>query len=176
MWRAVSDALPTCLQLVTKCVSISPTCPVCLQHVETASHILLSCRLALSCWHKADLIPHADSNGTIGHWLDSVFNRYDDDDVICCEVMICWALWKARNTLVWDKKASSSTQILTSAWVTLDHWQKAQDKTCLLSSSLLHDGSNIKQWTTPASNTVKINVDGAIFEKENFLWVWCGCT
>ncbi|XP_060966562.1 uncharacterized protein LOC133034985 [Cannabis sativa] len=81
--------------------------------------------------------------------------------------MICWVLWKARNTLVWDKKASSSTQIFTSAWVTLDHWRKAQDKTCLLSSSLLHDGSNIEQWTTPASNTVKINVDGAIFEKEN---------
>ncbi|XP_060960620.1 uncharacterized protein LOC133031197 [Cannabis sativa] len=90
-----------------------------------------------------------------------------DDDVICRVVIICWALWKARNTLVWDKKASSSTQILTSAWVTLDHWRKAQDKTCLLSSSLLHDGSNIEQWTTPASNTVKINVDGAIFEKEN---------
>ncbi|XP_060974706.1 uncharacterized protein LOC133039775 [Cannabis sativa] len=81
--------------------------------------------------------------------------------------MICWALWKARNTLVWDKKVSSSTQILTSAWVTLDHWRKAQDKTCLLSSSRLHDGSNIEQWMTPTSNTVKINVDGAIFEKEN---------
>ncbi|XP_060960728.1 uncharacterized protein LOC133031275 [Cannabis sativa] len=166
MWRVVSDALPTCLQLVTKCVSISPTCPVCQLHAETPSHVLLNCPLALSCWHKVDLIPLADSQGTIGHWLYSVFANYDDD-VICRVVMICWALWKARNTLVWDKKASSATQILTSAWVTLDHWRKAQDKTCLLSSSLLHDGSNIEQWIPPASNTIKINVDGAIFEKEN---------
>ncbi|KAM6543638.1 hypothetical protein CsatB_008085 [Cannabis sativa] len=45
----------------------------------------------------------------------------------------------ARNTLVWDKKASFPSQVVTSAWTTLDHWLKAQDKTSLLSSSMLGD-------------------------------------
>ncbi|XP_060959107.1 uncharacterized protein LOC133030387 [Cannabis sativa] len=57
-------------------------------------------------------------------------------------------------------------EILTLAWTTLDHWRKAQD-TCLLSSSLLSDGNNLEQWMKPVTNTIKINVDGATFEKDN---------
>ncbi|XP_060970023.1 uncharacterized protein LOC133037184 [Cannabis sativa] len=55
-----------------------------------------------------------------------------------------------------------------SIWTTLNHWRKAQDKLCLLSSSMLGDGNNLEHWTKHAPNTIfKINVDGATFEKDN---------
>ncbi|XP_060969941.1 uncharacterized mitochondrial protein AtMg00310-like [Cannabis sativa] len=34
LWRAITDCLPTCLQLVTKHVSISALCPVCTNQAE----------------------------------------------------------------------------------------------------------------------------------------------
>uniref|UniRef100_A0A803PZF8 RNase H type-1 domain-containing protein n=1 Tax=Cannabis sativa TaxID=3483 RepID=A0A803PZF8_CANSA len=113
-----------------------------------------------------ELFPYANSAGTIGQWLHHVFTSFDDD-ISCRAVMLCWALWKARNTLVWNKKASSPSQVLCSAWTTLDHWCKAQDKMCLLSSSLLGDSNSLEQWMKLATNTIKINVDGATFEKDN---------
>uniref|UniRef100_A0A803QR46 Uncharacterized protein n=1 Tax=Cannabis sativa TaxID=3483 RepID=A0A803QR46_CANSA len=166
MWRAVSDVLPTCLQLSSKGVSVSPMCPVCHHTAESATHILLSCPFALSCWQKADLVPYGNFVGTVGHFLHLVFIGFDDD--ISCHVgMLCWSLWKAKNTLVWDKKASSPSQVVSSSWTTLDHWIKAQDKMSLLSPSMLDVGNNFEHWTKPTDNTIKITVDGAIFEVEN---------
>ncbi|XP_060965211.1 uncharacterized protein LOC133034187 [Cannabis sativa] len=50
-----------------------------------------------------------ERSAIICHWLDYLFNNYDDD-VSCRAIMVCWALWKVRNTLVWNSKASSITQ------------------------------------------------------------------
>ncbi|XP_030502960.2 uncharacterized protein LOC115718140 [Cannabis sativa] len=166
MWRAVSNVLPTCLQLISKGVSVSFMYPVCNHAVESASHILLRCPFAISCWQKADIVTHANFVGTIGHFLHDVFHGFDED-ISCHVVMLCWSIWKVRNSLVWDKKASSPSHVVSSAWTTLDHWLNAQDKTSLLSSSLIGDGNNFEHWTKPAYNTIKINVDGAIFEKDN---------
>ncbi|XP_030487389.1 uncharacterized protein LOC115704315 [Cannabis sativa] len=118
------------------------------------------------CWQKADIVTHANFVGTIEHFLYDVFHGFDED-ISCRVVMLCWSIWKARNSLVWDKKASSPSHVVSSAWTTLDHWLNAQDKTSLLSSSLIGDGNNFEHWTKPAYNTIKINVDGAIFEKDN---------
>ncbi|XP_060969566.1 uncharacterized protein LOC133036823 [Cannabis sativa] len=49
MWRVVSSALPTCLQLVTKHVDISSNCPICKSHPESVSRAIISCSLAQSC-------------------------------------------------------------------------------------------------------------------------------
>uniref|UniRef100_A0A803NG12 Uncharacterized protein n=1 Tax=Cannabis sativa TaxID=3483 RepID=A0A803NG12_CANSA len=166
MWRAVSDVLPTCLQLVSKGASVSPMCLVCHHTAETATHILLNCPFALACRQNADLVPYANFVGTIEHFLHLVFTGFNDD-ISCCVVMLCWSLWKARNTLVWDKKASSPPQVVSSAWTILDHWLKAQDKMSLLSPSMLDVGNNFEHWTKPVDNTIKINVDGATFENVN---------
>ncbi|XP_060968285.1 uncharacterized protein LOC133035872 [Cannabis sativa] len=96
MWRAVTNALPTCLKLLLG---------------------------AMWVHHSSD------ASSTIDHWLKSTFEKY--------------------------------------AWTTLDHWRSAQDKSSLLSLSLLQHDNNIECWTKPDSDTVKLNVDGALFEKEN---------
>ncbi|XP_060959434.1 uncharacterized protein LOC133030646 [Cannabis sativa] len=108
-------------------LKIPPKCRNCLPHIFELH----------GCWDKAKLFALFDSTTSIGHWLDHLFKNYDED-VYCRAIMVCWAIWKARNTLVWDNKISSPTQVLTSAWTTLDHWRKAQDKNCLLSLSLQH--------------------------------------
>uniref|UniRef100_A0A803Q3U1 RNase H type-1 domain-containing protein n=1 Tax=Cannabis sativa TaxID=3483 RepID=A0A803Q3U1_CANSA len=58
----------------------------------------------------------------------------------CVLVMLCWAIWEARNALVWNKKAS---------------WPG------------IHAGNGAKHWIFPQVNSIKINVDVALFEREN---------
>ncbi|KAM6553480.1 hypothetical protein CsatB_014242 [Cannabis sativa] len=166
MWRAITNTLLTCLELASRNVDLSSLCPVCHNAGETASHVLLNCSFAFSCWERCGFTIQSDTSSTIGYWLESTFALYGDD-IACRAIMICWALWKSRNKLVWEKKTSAPTQVIHSAWTTLDHWRTAQDKTSLLSLSLLQHDNNIERWTKPDSDTVKLNVDGALFERES---------
>uniref|UniRef100_A0A803NYG4 Reverse transcriptase domain-containing protein n=1 Tax=Cannabis sativa TaxID=3483 RepID=A0A803NYG4_CANSA len=165
MWRLVSNTLPTCLQLITKHVDISSNCPVCKCHPESASHAIISCSFASSCWQYAHPTVAIVSNTTAGTWLCNVFQT-SDVETKCRIAMLCWAIWQARNSLVWNKKVSSPQRVSSSALSTLDQWRKAQDKQNLLSSVLETNVSKVEQWTKPESHTIKINVDAALFEGE----------
>ncbi|KAM6562707.1 hypothetical protein CsatB_022705 [Cannabis sativa] len=103
---------------------------------------------------------------SFGNWLQEVFLKLDEDQV-CRAAMLCWALWKARNATVWNKKVSSHTEILALACTTLDHWRKAQDNTCLSSLFFENKGDGAELWTKPESNNIKVNIDAALFTQEN---------
>ncbi|XP_060960654.1 uncharacterized protein LOC133031222 [Cannabis sativa] len=165
LWRATSNCLPTCLQLVSKHVSISSSCPVCKSHPETTVHALLNCQLALHCWSTLGITLNITLS-SFGNWLHEAFLKLDEDQV-CRAVMLCWALWKARNATVWNKKQSSHTKILASARTTLDHWRKAQDNTCLSSLFFKNKGDGAELWTKPDSNNIKVNVNAALFAQDN---------
>ncbi|KAM6596482.1 hypothetical protein CsatA_007006 [Cannabis sativa] len=74
------------------------------QDAELIIGIPSSSSAAEDCWSWT-----GDKSAIICHWLDYFFNNYDDD-VSCRAIMVCWALWKVRNTLVSNSKASSLTQ------------------------------------------------------------------
>ncbi|KAM6544717.1 hypothetical protein CsatB_025453 [Cannabis sativa] len=78
--------------------------------------------------------------------------------------MYSWAIWKARNKVVWKKKHSYVNDVLTSAQVALDHWNKAQKTQSICLKSI---GDGVELWTKPAENTIKINVDAALFDSDN---------
>ncbi|XP_060968547.1 uncharacterized protein LOC133036086 [Cannabis sativa] len=145
MWRAVSNALPTCLQLVTRHVNISPTCPIFKSQPKSITHALISCSFAQACWHHAQPSVNATANTTVGMWLSNVFTA-SDMETNYRTLMLCW--------------------VASSALVTLDQWRKARDKQNLLSLALGTDGSKAEQWTEPGPNTIKINIDATLFERE----------
>ncbi|XP_030499797.2 uncharacterized protein LOC115715121 [Cannabis sativa] len=49
LWRAVTNCLPTCLNLVIKHVNVSVLCPMCDGQPENTSHALIECPLAAAC-------------------------------------------------------------------------------------------------------------------------------
>uniref|UniRef100_A0A803P703 Uncharacterized protein n=1 Tax=Cannabis sativa TaxID=3483 RepID=A0A803P703_CANSA len=75
--------------------------------------------------------------------------------------------WKVTKQACLGKEIFIPTQVLNSAWTTRPLALRFQDKSSLLSLSLLQHDNNIERWTKPDSDTVKLNVDGALFEKEN---------
>ncbi|KAM6587872.1 hypothetical protein CsatA_010477 [Cannabis sativa] len=166
LWRAASGSLPTCVNLRTKHVDVPPVCPVCQAAPETTSHILLSCIFASSCWHHIGLPAGVSLDLSFASWLDSLFQSLDSDRV-CSLAMVAWSLWKARNSIVWKDKVLTVANVMSSARIALDHWRKAQDNTSLSHIYFGSSDDGAELWSKPETNTIKVNVDAAIFASEN---------
>ncbi|XP_062076333.1 uncharacterized protein LOC133781375 [Humulus lupulus] len=141
-------------------------CHVCNNHVETTTHALLTCDFASSCWSSFEASFSMATLSSFGNWFEYMQQTFDVEQV-CRATMVCWAVWKARNETVWEKKTSSVEEVITSASVTLNHWRKAQDKTTLLSLSLENNGARSEFWIKPGTNQIKINVDATLFQQES---------
>ncbi|XP_030497789.2 uncharacterized protein LOC115713445 [Cannabis sativa] len=130
------------------------------------SHVLISCPFAFDCLSQCATPVVFDPGGSFGNWLETIFKQAEAD-MICLIAMYSWAIRKARNKVVWKKKQSSVNDVLTSAQVALDHWNKAQDKISLSSICLENIGDGAESWTKPVENTIKINVDASLFDSDN---------
>ncbi|KAM6565866.1 hypothetical protein CsatA_024994 [Cannabis sativa] len=77
--------------------------------------------------------------------------------------MLCWAIWAARNDLVWKNRVRSVKDVVTFAKSSLDQWLNAQGKGNIPSMSPFKVGDGTEQWVKPVSG-IKLNVDAAIFD------------
>uniref|UniRef100_A0A803Q153 RNase H type-1 domain-containing protein n=1 Tax=Cannabis sativa TaxID=3483 RepID=A0A803Q153_CANSA len=107
-----------------------------------------------------------DPGGSFRSWLELLFQTFLEENV-CSVAMTCWAMWKARNKIVWKKKNSSVMEVITSTNTTLDQWKKAQDKITYNFLCLDNKGDGAELWSKHEENIIKINVDAATFEQEN---------
>ncbi|KAM6593604.1 hypothetical protein CsatA_001307 [Cannabis sativa] len=80
---------------------------------------------------------------------------------------LCWALWKARNKVFWNKHKSTVKEVLANSSITFEHWRKAQNKSALLTLSFSNSDEGAELWTPPATNNLKINVDAALYQQDN---------
>ncbi|XP_030477862.2 uncharacterized protein LOC115694899 [Cannabis sativa] len=81
--------------------------------------------------------------------------------------MLCWALWKSRNELVWNQKHVEVKDAVVLARTVLNQWLYAEDKTFDPSLGLLFPEDGNENWTLPNVDTIKINIDVAIFSSTN---------
>lgn len=114
IWRALSYCLPTNVQLKQKHVQVQATCPVCLREEESIVHVLVQCNFAAQCWRV--ILPNSQVGevSCFSDWLVRVFatsNLQKRAEV----AIVCWAIWKARNELVWSKKRTYAGRVVESA-------------------------------------------------------------
>lgn len=84
--------------------------------------------------------------------------------------VVCWSIWRGRNELVWNQKYDSVGEVVALARAILC----AQNRTPIASQEYVYPGDGCEHWTKPATNTIKINVDAAIFEESTrygYAWV-----
>lgn len=65
--------------------------------------------------------------GSFSEWLQLVFDQRNNIE-IHNTAMVCWALWKNRNDLVWTQKSLDSSEVLMLALSVLNQWRFVQDK------------------------------------------------
>uniref|UniRef100_A0A803QM33 RNase H type-1 domain-containing protein n=1 Tax=Cannabis sativa TaxID=3483 RepID=A0A803QM33_CANSA len=95
-------------------------------------------------------------------WCSSFFCN-NSAEANCRVAAICWAVWGAKKNLVWKGKAFVNGDIVAFAYQYLDQWKCA--KKCMdLSWPFIRAFDCVKHWTLPQANSIKVNVNAALFE------------
>ncbi|KAK1360378.1 hypothetical protein POM88_044852 [Heracleum sosnowskyi] len=81
--------------------------------------------------------------------------------------MLLWSVWKARNMVVWHDTYLHVEEVVRTTHFTLDQWLEAQAKKFVPFVGGLHVMDDKELWTKPEWQTIKINVDAALFSDEN---------
>uniref|UniRef100_A0A803NSB0 Reverse transcriptase domain-containing protein n=1 Tax=Cannabis sativa TaxID=3483 RepID=A0A803NSB0_CANSA len=167
MWRAGSNCLPTLSQLASKHVPVNTRCPLCEEMDETITHFLLTCRVVIKVWERVGIGTTVIAAG--GFFLDWCVNFFTHFTVEKqgLAAALCWAVWGARNDVVWQAKSFNFSAIVASAKSYLDQWKYAQKTQIESLWSDLQDYDGMERWLKPQVNSIKINVDAAIFEGQN---------
>ncbi|XP_030502725.2 uncharacterized protein LOC115717895 [Cannabis sativa] len=165
VWRAASNCLATKVNLCIKKVLIENTCPMCGVFAETELHVLVTCTFAWACWEFAGLAAANREASSLGHWLSDSFSRLQGE-LHSRVVMVCWAIWCARNDLIWQQRSRSVKDVVNFANSSLDQWLKAQGKGNIPLLSPLKDGDGAELWLKPSIG-IKLNVDATIFESSS---------
>lgn len=112
-WKALTDCLPTRSMLYSRYVPVQLNCPVCNAGEETIGHTLVLCSFATACWNKVLGNRFLGLVTSFKDWFFQIINSVNKEkreEIL----MTCWALWKARNELVWQKKRSLVENVISS--------------------------------------------------------------
>ncbi|XP_060962217.1 uncharacterized protein LOC115711062 [Cannabis sativa] len=164
MWKALTQCLPTRMQLQKKHVDVPASCIFCHTSVESISHVLLECQFAQSCWNRAAVSTAATAVGfDFSLWFESLLHR-GRAGMIEEGSMVAWSIWKARNELLWKNKSRTAVEVVSHARSVLDQWSYAQSNR--FEPLLVPENQHHKEehWSKPEANKIKVNVDGAIFQ------------
>ncbi|KAM6586650.1 hypothetical protein CsatA_009255 [Cannabis sativa] len=166
VWRACTNCLPTMVQLRTKHVDVAIECPMCNESEESIVHCLVDCPVAQRCWNRVGIGTGVATVAGFSSWFEACFQQSNEDsrDMLAAT---CWALWGARNDKVWNQQNTDTMEVVSSAKSYLEQWKVAQVSGFETTLSGLTKDDGAEQWRLPPSNSVKINVDGAIFADTN---------
>ncbi|CAL2238951.1 unnamed protein product [Prunus armeniaca] len=157
-WRVISGILPTKANLAPKKVTIDEECMLFGGPTESSIHILRDCPFAICTWRSSTLSSSRWNNDDYSS-KDWVFRCAEQ---LSCHdfanfLMVGWAIWEARNELLWNNKKSRPEQVSLHASLRLLDFLLVNN--CLGSQS--RQGQMKQMWQPPHENTLKINVDGA---------------
>uniref|UniRef100_A0A803QEG5 Reverse transcriptase n=1 Tax=Cannabis sativa TaxID=3483 RepID=A0A803QEG5_CANSA len=164
LWRACTQCLRTLVQLKTKRVDVNLLCPICLEEDESVLHYLVTCRVVKLCWNRVGIGTMVTPGSGFLDWCWGVF-QHATSDQLCLMATVCWAVWGARNDLVWNGKAVIPDNIIEFAKKYLDKWKNARQSDSDTSYSPFQAGDGNEHWCPPHSDCIKINVDATLFER-----------
>ena len=101
VWRALSGCLPTLSQLQIKHVPFQNWCPNCNGDVETVLHCLVTCPFAQQCWLTLNPTITTFHFTDFTSWLSGKLATGVGNQRVVV-IVLCWAIWRARNDLVWN--------------------------------------------------------------------------
>ena len=133
LWKIFQGALSVGERLVARHINVDQHCKRC-NEIESTNHLLLHCRFAKKVWELAPLSTGFDLRGLVvlaELWPD------------LCRVVslppvglqagslvpwILWAIWIARNNLIFNNKTSTPEETITKAVVMAREWFLSQEK------------------------------------------------
>ncbi|XP_058734240.1 uncharacterized protein LOC131605971 [Vicia villosa] len=116
LWRLVKNILPLRSNVCKKGIVLDPSCPLCYCDAESSSHLFLHYDFTKRMFFSPPLgvrIPDVDE---VMDWLLLIFRN---KDVKLCQVvcMGLWKVWKARNSVVFDKGVPCYMLFAKDVWL-----------------------------------------------------------
>ncbi|GJX49792.1 RNA-directed DNA polymerase, eukaryota, reverse transcriptase zinc-binding domain protein [Tanacetum coccineum] len=145
VWRALKGRLPVRVELDRRGIDLdSVLCACCNDSVESCTHCLVTCDLAMSVWIK---IFNWWKMGTISVFtIDELFSRNGDINIPASLASVWQAviwtsgyfIWKERNNRVFCKKVSSANNIVQDIQLKSFEW--------IVRRSKKYKGIDWQQW------------------------------
>ncbi|XP_057425675.1 uncharacterized protein LOC130719041 [Lotus japonicus] len=153
VWRICVDAIPTRASLRRRSLDVDPSCPVCGQEEESASHLFLQCPLARGCWF-VHLGVHVEAGMEIMDFMRAVL-RERDSWVISQVQTVLYCLWEARNRWLFEERRADCQTVL-------DRVAALGVPAAIARVDARQERTGIGTWTRPAADIVKVNVDASL--------------
>lgn len=156
-WKACHDILPTRPNLSRREILVDPACLFC-GAIETITHICRDCPFTTAVTDEGSLRDRGSCSNTnsLTLWLHSCVDSYSSSQFDRLMVFI-WAVWKARNTLLWKDRLSSPFEVTFQASAWLNTFQRTHVRP--LKSVRVRT-----RWTRPPLGWYSITMDGAFDE------------
>jgi ribonuclease HI len=160
MWRILHNALPVCNNLANRGIKCCPICPRCNQKLEDINHVFKDCTWSQQVWFASQLnikmenLPHTS-------FSDWIINISPKSTKACLEQIcaISYHMWKARNSLIFNKKEIPVWQILEQANQSISEYQLNLEKHPSYDNASSHRIGNELNWKPPPAGALKANVD-----------------
>ncbi|KAL0355427.1 UNVERIFIED_CONTAM: hypothetical protein Sradi_3989600 [Sesamum radiatum] len=112
-WRCVQEALPTSVNLSRKGIPIADGCVHCSATQEDILHVLVLCCFARLVWAVSGLPGDAVRCPTtsVEGWFRRTHGKLSRSEWKLF-LSICWALWRARNSCIFDGKRFEAHEIV----------------------------------------------------------------
>lgn len=121
------NSLPTRDALWIRSCASSPLCPCCSLEGESVEHLLLVCNWVQVVWFSSPLSfkINVDNISRFDTWLYEYFSSSSLSDFAKALIgMICWHVWKARCSCVFDNRLPLPIGTMCNAIRDLDEfWQ-----------------------------------------------------
>ncbi|KAJ8765805.1 hypothetical protein K2173_015611 [Erythroxylum novogranatense] len=158
VWRALNAAIPCVTLLQRRNLQVAGLCPFCQYCEEDELHVLVYCDFARACWLSTAVGFPFGQCVRFRNWFASMLNVLHGADLQTLVVTL-WAIWEARNALLWTAKRMIPLQVARRALNFLHSWLQANESP---TPSVV--SSTPARWSKPAHDHLKLNVDGALFD------------
>lgn len=132
LWRSLLGALAVKERLQTRGIPGDSTCPLCGQANETICHVLFTCDKSRQVWDLANIpLPQQGFSRTsvflnIYHLLSVSKNHRLDERIRKVFPLLLWQIWKAWNSVIFNKHQVLPHQTVAKAFEDADLWLQAQ--------------------------------------------------
>ncbi|XP_042974894.1 uncharacterized protein LOC122306534 [Carya illinoinensis] len=161
-WKAFLDILPTYQNLMKKKILESEICIFCHLCREDAAHALLYCPdIYPLCVQFQPLLGEIGCGKPFWEVILEVKNKGNEEDLMKF-IAMAWGLWYKRNKFIYDNSSLQFSSVLSTALSMQSEFKQVQ---------ILNKGNRelpkVLSWKPPPEGSLKINIDGAIFDDFN---------
>lgn len=147
-------------------IPINDACPLFNLACETTFHLLVSCDFSKACWERLGISNTVEMNSLFSEWLAHKVQTISGERLLYIP-MLCWALLRNRNELIWNQKSLETHAVISLDRGTLLQWQSAQNKSFDSSLGYMHVQDGLVKWRCPPLGFSKFNTDAALFIAPN---------